>query len=67
MRDNSIVLPSDLSMLFKALITLEGLVRQLDPEFQMVSHLTPFVRKIILDRYQPAALLERGGRVAFWI
>lgn len=62
MRDNSIVLPSDLSMLFKALITLEGLVRQLDPEFQMVSHLTPFVRKIILDRYQPAALLERGGR-----
>lgn len=62
MREHSIVLPADLSMLFKALITLEGFARQLDPAFQMVNHLTPFVRKIILDRYTPKALLAKGGR-----
>jgi ubiquinone biosynthesis protein len=60
MRDNSLVLPSDLTLLFKALITLEGLGQQLDPEFHMVDHLTPFVRKVITDRYTPAALLKRG-------
>ncbi|WP_277060290.1 ABC1 kinase family protein [Rivihabitans pingtungensis] len=62
MRDHSIMLPSDLSMLFKALITLEGFARQINPHFQMVEHLTPFVRKIILDRYTPSTLLEKGGR-----
>jgi ubiquinone biosynthesis protein len=62
MRDHSIMLPSDLSMLFKALITLEGFARQINPSFQMVEHLTPFVRKIILDRYTPSTLLEKGGR-----
>jgi ubiquinone biosynthesis protein len=59
-RDNSILLPSDLSLLFKALITLEGFGRQLDPNFQLVEHITPFVREIITARYQPKALLKRG-------
>ncbi len=60
MRDNSLVLPSDMSLLFKALITLEGLGVQLDPNFHMVDHLTPFVRKVIFARYQPEVLLRRG-------
>ncbi|MEW5944424.1 MAG: AarF/UbiB family protein [Pseudomonadota bacterium] len=62
MREHSIVLPSDLTLLFKALITLEGLGRQLDPDFQLVHHLTPFVRRVITDRYMPSALLRRGQR-----
>ena len=62
MRDHYLVMPSDLAMLFKALITLEGLGRQLDPEFDMVEHLTPFVRRVITERYMPEALLKRGRR-----
>ncbi|HEY8119452.1 MAG TPA: AarF/UbiB family protein [Methylophilaceae bacterium] len=62
MRENHLSVPPDLTMLFKALITLEGLGRQLDPDFQIVAHLTPFVRKIITDRYMPAALFKRGRR-----
>lgn len=62
MRDHSLVLPADLAMLFKALITLEGLGRQLDPEFEMVEHITPFVRQVIVDRYKPEALFRRGKR-----
>ena len=62
MRDHSLVMPSDLAMLFKSLITLEGLGRQLDPDFDMVAHLTPFVRRVITERYMPGALLKRGKR-----
>jgi ubiquinone biosynthesis protein len=62
MRDHAIVLPADLTLLFKALITLEGLGRQLDPEFQMVPHLTPFVREVLFKRYSPAALARKGRR-----
>ncbi|WP_374353683.1 ABC1 kinase family protein, partial [Chitinimonas sp.] len=62
MREHAIVLPADLTLLFKALITLEGLGRQLDPDFQMVQHLTPFVRKVLFHRYAPTALLKKGQR-----
>lgn len=62
MRENHLSVPSDLAMLFKALITLEGLGRQLDPDFQIVQHLTPFVRQVIVDRYKPGVLLKRGQR-----
>lgn len=62
MRENHLMVPSDLTMLFKALITLEGLGRQLDPDFQIVHHLTPFVKKVIVDRYMPGHLVKRGWR-----
>lgn len=59
-RDHSILLPPDLTLLFKALVTLEGLGRQLNPDFMLVDHLAPFVRTLILERYHPATLLKRG-------
>ena len=62
MRENHLTVPPDLTMLFKALVTLEGLGRQLDPDFQIVRHLTPFVKRVIIDRYKPGALLKRGRR-----
>jgi ubiquinone biosynthesis protein len=62
MRDNDLVLPADLTLLFKTLITLEGLGQQLDPEFHMIDHVTPFVEHIIQERYTPRALLARGRR-----
>ena len=62
MRENHLTVPPDLTMLFKALMTLEGLGRQLDPDFQIVRHLTPFVKRGIIDRYKPGSLLKRGRR-----
>jgi ubiquinone biosynthesis protein len=62
MRENHLMVPPDLTMLFKALITLEGLGRQLDPDFQIIHHLTPFVKKVIVDRYMPGHLVKRGWR-----
>lgn len=59
-REHSLMMPTDLTLLFKALISLEGLGRQLDPDFQMVPHLTPFVKQVIIGRYHPASMLKRG-------
>ncbi|GGP24321.1 ABC1 kinase family protein [Silvimonas amylolytica] len=60
MREHEITLPADLTLLFKALITLEGLGRQLNPDFQMIEQLTPFVREVLVDRYKPQALYKRS-------
>jgi ubiquinone biosynthesis protein len=59
-REHSIVLPSDLSMMFKALITLEGLGRQYDPDVHIVDHLAPLLRNALDERLQPTELLRRG-------
>ena len=62
MRDNNLFLPADLTLLFKTLITLEGLGQQLDPGFHMIDHVTPFVERVIQQRYTPQALLARGRK-----
>jgi ubiquinone biosynthesis protein len=61
-RAHSIVLPSDLSLMFKTLITLEGLGRQYDPDFHIINHLTPLVRTALAERYAPSELAQRGRR-----
>jgi ubiquinone biosynthesis protein len=59
-REHSIVLPSDLSLMFKALITLEGLGRLYDPDFHITDHLVPMLRRALRERYQPAEIVRRG-------
>jgi ubiquinone biosynthesis protein len=62
-RDHQIVLPADLALLFKALITLEGLGRQLDPDFQLLEHIRPFLRRVLIERYSPRAIVKRVENV----
>jgi ubiquinone biosynthesis protein len=59
-RRHSIVLPADLTLMFKALITMEGLGRQFDPEFHIIDHLTPMLRQALAERFKPAGLVRRG-------
>jgi ubiquinone biosynthesis protein len=60
LREHSLVLPSDLTLLFKALITLEGLGRQYDPEFRLIDRVKPFVDRAARARYQPAETARRA-------
>ena len=59
-REHSIVLPPDLTLMFKALITMEGLGRQYDPGFHIVEHLTPLLHQALRARYRPDAVVKRG-------
>jgi len=60
LREHSIVLPPDLALLFKALITLEGFGRRFDPEFRLVERVEPFLDRILSESYQPVDALRRG-------
>jgi ubiquinone biosynthesis protein len=60
LRDNRLVLPSDLSMMFKVLLTLDGFCRQLNPDFDIITEARPFVRHAMIMRYSPQELARRG-------
>src|SRR5690606_32832317 len=44
LRDHALSLPPDLTLLVKAFVTLEGMGRQLDPEFDMAGAARPFLQ-----------------------
>ena len=62
LREHGLALPSDLALLIKAFITLEGLGRQLDPDFDMAGEAAPFIERVLLAHASPAALIQRGWR-----
>ncbi|KAF1692462.1 2-polyprenylphenol 6-hydroxylase [Pseudoxanthomonas koreensis] len=64
LREHGLSLPPDLALMIKAFLTLEGLGRQLDPDFDMAGAARPYVEKVLLQRYSPRALLRRGRRGA---
>ena len=64
LRDNGLSLPPDLALMIKAFLTLEGMGRQLDPDFDMAGAARPFLQRVVLQRYSPRTLLKRGRRTA---
>jgi len=54
--------PSNLMLLSRALIAMEGLGRQLDPDFNMVEQLKPFAEQIVKERYSPTNLAKDTKR-----
>ncbi|REJ35182.1 MAG: ABC transporter [Bacillota bacterium] len=57
-------LPPDLLLLGKALVTIEGLGQQLDPEFNALEAGRPFAEELIRRRLHPAAAAGRFARDA---
>lgn len=49
-------IPPDIFLMMKALGTIEGIARQLDPDFDMIEQATPFIRQIKLERLKPQRL-----------
>ena len=62
LREHRLGLPSDLALLIKAFISLEGMGRGLDPGFHMAAEALPLLRQVLRARYQPRALLQRTGQ-----
>ena len=60
LREHHLSLPSDLALLIKAFITLEGMGRGLDPQFHMAEEALPLLRKVLRARYKPKALAQRS-------
>jgi len=64
LRQHQLALPSDLALLVKAFISLEGMGRELDPNFNMAGEAMPLLERKMRARYTPAALIKRGWRSA---
>jgi ubiquinone biosynthesis protein len=54
-----LVLPSNLVLVLKTTVMTEGMVVQLDPSFNFVEALTPFVERLMLQQYSPTAWARR--------
>lgn len=58
----------DLLLLAKAFVTIEGMGRRLDPDFDMTVHLRPLVEKEIRDRLSPRSAMKfLQGNVSSYI
>ena len=56
--------PPDYMMLAKALVVMEGVGRQLDPDFNMISHMRPYVQSLIVERFSPKNISAQASRIA---
>lgn len=52
----NVSLPQDLVAVFKSIMTLEGIGRQLDPNFDLLSSGTKFAGRLLKQRYAPERL-----------
>lgn len=62
LRSHRLALPPDLALLIKVFLTLEGLGRSLDPDFDMASQAQPFLHRAMAAQLGPGAVARRGAR-----
>ena len=62
---NKLKMPSDMYLLLKAMISLEGTVRKIKPKFNMISHFEPYVKKLIHETSGPSAFLKAMYKSGF--
>ncbi|VEB98333.1 Probable ubiquinone biosynthesis protein UbiB [Cedecea lapagei] len=66
-REFRLALPPDLVLLFKALITADGVLLRMDPQFDIISILRPVIKKEMFKRYARTGsrkrLLRLGNRL----
>lgn len=53
-------LPPDYTMTFKAVMTMEGVGKQLRPDLDLLTAARPYAARLLAQRYQPQRLLEGG-------
>lgn len=60
---HTIMIPPDLTLLGKSLLTMEGVIEKLDPSLSIVDMAEPFGRKLIKDRFSTRNLRKKvlGG------
>jgi len=61
---HQIKIPNDLALLVKALVTIEGVGRDIDPDFDMVAHTKPFAKKLLRQKYSLFNLWNKGSKTA---
>lgn len=58
--ENQIRIPADLTLLAKTLLTMEGVLSRLHPDFVLMDLAEPFGRRLIRERYEPKAIIKNA-------
>ena len=58
-RENDLAMPTDLAVLFKGLITADGVMRQLDPNFDLFAAAGPTVQKTMDARFSLGGIKKK--------
>jgi ubiquinone biosynthesis protein len=59
---HGLVMPQNLYLVNKALVTLEGILRQLDPDFDFIEIARPHVARLLLKRKDPLRMLRSARK-----
>lgn len=62
LRRHKLRLPPDLVLLFRALVALDGMGRQNDPNFDVFRRTEPWLKQALAQRYAPATMLWQSRR-----
>ena len=62
LRTHHIKLPSDLALMFKAMVTVEGTARQIYPELDVIAEIEPFINQLGVERWSPSQIWHRFTR-----
>jgi ubiquinone biosynthesis protein len=62
LRTHHIQLPSDLALMFKTMVTVEGTARQLYPELDVIAEIEPFIKRLGVERWTPSQVWRRFTR-----
>lgn len=58
-RQQRLQLPREVALIFKVLIMMEGIGVQLDPDYDLMGVLTPYVRRLLKERLSFATMSQR--------
>jgi ubiquinone biosynthesis protein len=62
LHDNGLVLPADLSLLFRVMLELQGIGRELNTEVRVAELLEPYMKKLLAERFDPRRIARHAGR-----
>ena len=60
--NNGIKLPPEYYLLIKAIATIEGIARDLEPDFVFMDYIKPYVERLIKQRYDPRRIAMDMGK-----
>jgi ubiquinone biosynthesis protein len=62
LHENGLVLPADLSLLFRVMLELQGIGRDLGTEVRVSELLEPYMKKLLAERFDPRRVARHAGR-----
>jgi ubiquinone biosynthesis protein len=58
-QEHRIILPKEMTMMGKALVTIEGIISEMDPSLDMIALAKPYGEQLMRERYNPLKIGKR--------